>query len=152
MPLATRLTTKSVLFFAALSGLILSSCGGGIHCAQSGRYQDNDPLSVCTVDCNSAQADSDAVAHIEQTGPNAFAAGVTQTRPAAANRRFTLVTAGWSGHFFNFQDATSGLPLKFHMLTRGSPTEGNLELYTDDNTLGGGPVGVQSLNCTIVRN
>jgi hypothetical protein len=62
------------------------------------------------------------------------------------------VDAGSSGHFFNFGDVTSNPPLEFHLLTRGLPDDNdNLEVYTDDNTLRGGPVEVYSLNCTLRR-
>jgi hypothetical protein len=63
------------------------------------------------------------------------------------------VSAGWSGHFFDFGDVSSQLPLKFHLLARGQH-EGidDVEVYTDDDSFSGGPVDVSGLDCTLQRN
>jgi hypothetical protein len=116
----------------------------------------NDPHSVCKVDCSSNAASSDVTVHIVQTavGSAAFVAHVQQTRPAAADLTFAAVSASWSGHFFNFADTTSQLPLKFHLLTRGGGANDldNVEVYTNDSDLTGGPVNVGALICTVGGN
>ena len=108
------------------------------------------------MDCSSNDPASDVTVHIAQTGirSGAFLAHVQQTRPRAADIRFTAVTASWSGHFFNFDDVSSQLPLKFHLLTRGAVTGDldNVEVYTNDADLSGGPVNVNALVCSIGGN
>jgi hypothetical protein len=167
------------LVFALLFEIVgIVGCGGGLHPApkdgvvvdslpKAGDASpigscsnpwsgDNDPRSVCSVDCNSNDATSDVTAHIVQAaiGAGSFVAHVKQTRPVSADITFTAVTALWSGHFFNFEDTSSQLPLKFHLLTRGGGAGDidNIQIYTNDNDPSGGPVNAGSLVCALRGN
>ena len=129
--------------------------GESLHCANSGTYQYDDPRSVCFTFCTSADPSSDATAAIGQTGPASatFIANVTQSTPSAVDMTFTVVTASWSGDFFNFYDTTmTSSADSFHELSRGQPMDGNLEVYVTPSAEDSGPVYASALNCVLLRN
>jgi hypothetical protein len=138
-----------------VGGMVLVGCGGASQCA--GPWSgSNLPSSVCSVSCTSSTTSSDVMVQIAQTAPRSggFIAHVKQTQPVATDMTFTSVSAAWSGDFFNFIDTSSQLPLKFHLLTRGAGAAdlNNVEIYTNDSDLTGGPVNVGALNCTMQGN
>jgi hypothetical protein len=111
----------------------------------------SDANLICSVDCASMSADSDVAVHVVPVAPHAtaFVATVSQTRPVVVDDVFPATTASWSGHFYNLDDGTSLAPLRFHLLVGRQPGEGNVEIYTDPNTLKGGPVNVDPLDCKL---
>jgi hypothetical protein len=150
------LISASILFGSAL----LVGCGptgGTLHATCAGAWSgSNVPASVCAVYCLSNTPSSDVAVQIVQTAEQsaAFIAHVKQTRPTATDMTFNSVSAIWSGHFFNFVDSSSQLPLQFHLLTRGAPPPDldNVEVFTNGSNETGGPVNVNGLICNIQGN
>jgi hypothetical protein len=144
---------SSMALLACLAAACGSDGGSAAPCAPFSAAAEpmSDPSLICAVDCTSAASDSDASVHVDPTAAHAvtFAARVRQSKPSAVDDAFPAVTASWSGHFYNLDDGTSLAPLKFHLLVGRTPGEGNVEIYTDDNTLTGGPVNVGTLNCEL---
>jgi hypothetical protein len=107
----------------------------------------SDPTTVCMVRCTSPIASPDVSVLVVPTAPHAstFVATVHQTAPTMVNLTFTSTVANWSGHFFNFDDMTSQLPEKFHVLVSGAGGPSNVEVYTTD--LSTGIVHSQQLDC-----
>jgi hypothetical protein len=148
--ISARITVVMMRFLLGL--LAVTACGDSTPvCApfDAAKEPMSDPALICAVDCTSASADSDVIVHVTPTAAHAttFVAEVKQTRPSAVDDTFLAVRASWSGHFYNLGDTTTLAPLMFHLLVGRTPGEGNVEIYTDVNTMSGGPVTVSGLNC-----
>lgn len=134
---------------------LASPADGAARCPgpDGGTFLDSDPRSVRSVHCHSVDGVSDARVEIARRCPEdgSFVAEVSQTTPTVITQHYDLVLASWSGHFFNFFDGpirNSGE--RFHVLTRGLPNEGNLEVYGDASMMVS-LVNVGALDCTIDR-
>jgi hypothetical protein len=117
----------------------------------SGTYTPSDASTVCAVRCTSTNPNSDVAVALDQTaaGSALFTVRVIQHVPTATDDTFDDATASWSGDFFNFAGSNSSS--QFHLLAADGQVA-NVEVYSDANTMSGGPVNVSSLDCTIVGN